>query len=159
MAVFDTTAVAAWIADILSSPGVNPRWQYILEALETLLTTGGTLEDDSVEAAQIADGVIDSSKMATDAEAITDSVDVAADIVFTAITTTQACAGALADAVRTGQLKIIKCVVYAVGSYVLTPTNFADGSTITFDTVDDVIILAFDGTTWRTVINSGTTIA
>lgn len=75
----------------------------------------------------------------------------------TAWTTTGANAGTLADGVA-GQIKIIYCPVY-VGDGTLTPTNLGAGTTITFNTAGDAVILLFNGTDWWVVANYGCTVA
>lgn len=55
--------------------------------------------------------------------------------------------GSLADGV-TGQLKKIKLIRHD-GNYVLTPTNLASGTTITFTGTGQVAELVFDGTEWQ----------
>jgi hypothetical protein len=77
-----------------------------------------------------------------------------------AVTGTGDTAFTLADGVN-GQVKVVKLISKgSSGNAVLTPTNFLDGSTITFDTVLDSIVLVFNDTTgeWMVAANSGTTI-
>ncbi len=68
-------------------------------------------------------------------------------------TTTGADAGTLADGV-VGQTKKIIMVVDG-GDGTLTPTNFGNGSTITFADVGDAVELSFDGTNWWIVGSHG----
>ena len=56
----------------------------------------------------------------------------------------------LADGTVIGQMKKIVHVVDG-GSFVLTPTTFLDGTTITFTTVGETAILQWDGTGWHTL--------
>jgi len=56
----------------------------------------------------------------------------------------------LADGVA-GQFKIIKLNTFDTNNMVLTPANFADGTTITFSANNEVAILIFDGTNWQLV--------
>ncbi len=56
----------------------------------------------------------------------------------------------LADGAVKGQFKKI-CHVVDGGSGVLTPTNLASGTTITFTTVGETAELVFDGSDWRAV--------
>ena len=67
---------------------------------------------------------------------------------YTAWTTTGADAGTLADGTMVGQLKKIQLVVDG-GDGTLTPSNFADGSTITFADAGDYVILMWLGEEWR----------
>lgn len=76
---------------------------------------------------------------------------------YTAWTTTAADAGTLADG-DLGQLKKITLVVDG-GDGTLTPANLSGGTTITFDTAGDYVVLYFNGTDWVVTENSGTTIA
>jgi hypothetical protein len=66
----------------------------------------------------------------------------------------------LADGVA-GQLKAIVYVAEAAGADtgVLTPTNFGNGTTITFSAVGNSVLLQFLGTDWWIVSNNGATVA
>jgi hypothetical protein len=75
----------------------------------------------------------------------------------TALTTTGADALTLADGV-VGQIKYI-VVVSDGGTGTLTPTNLANGTTITFADVGDSVILQFIGTEWHVIANNGAVIA
>ena len=67
---------------------------------------------------------------------------------YTAFTSSGAAqALSLADGAVRGQLKLITHVSDG-GSGVLTPTNLAGGTTITFTTVAESALLLFDGTDW-----------
>lgn len=59
----------------------------------------------------------------------------------------------LANGVRVGQLKKIKHIVDG-GSGVLTPTSLSGGTTITFTSVGEFALLAWNGTAW-VMIDSG----
>lgn len=65
----------------------------------------------------------------------------------TKVTTTGANALTLADGVVIGQLKKIQLIVDG-GDGTLTPTNLADGTTITFADVGDFAVLCWNGTDW-----------
>jgi len=71
------------------------------------------------------------------------AVDIVNDI--TELTTTGADALTLADGV-TGQKKIVKMISDG-GDGTLTPANFLDGTTLTFDNTD-YAILYFNGSNW-----------
>jgi len=66
----------------------------------------------------------------------------------------------LADGVA-GQLKAIVYVAEAAGADtgVLTPTNFGNGTTITFNAIGHSVLLQFLGTDWWIVSNNGATVA
>lgn len=66
----------------------------------------------------------------------------------------------LADGVA-GQLKAIVYVAEAAGADtgILTPTNFGNGTTITFNAVGESVLLQFLGTDWWIVSNNGATVA
>lgn len=66
----------------------------------------------------------------------------------------------LADGV-VGQLKAIVYVAEAAGADtgVLTPANFGNGTTITFNAVGESVLLQFLGTDWWIVSNNGATVA
>jgi hypothetical protein len=74
----------------------------------------------------------------------------------TAWTTTAADAGTLADGV-VGQLKYVIMVADG-GDGTLTPTNLFNGTSITFDAVNDAVLLQFIGTEWHVICNFGATI-
>ena len=76
----------------------------------------------------------------------------------TELTTTGADALTLANG-SPGQIKIITMIVDG-GDGTLTPTTFANGSTVTFDAVAESITLCWNSTIgWVVTSNSGTTIA
>jgi hypothetical protein len=66
----------------------------------------------------------------------------------------------LSDGVA-GQLKSIVYVAEAAGADtgVLTPSNFGNGTTITFTAVGNSVLLQFLGTDWWIVSNNGATVA
>lgn len=66
----------------------------------------------------------------------------------------------LADGVA-GQLKAIVYVAETAGADtgVLTPANFGNGTTITFNAVGESVLLQFLGTDWWIVSNNGATVA
>jgi len=66
-------------------------------------------------------------------------------------------AGALADGTN-GQIKIITMIADG-GDSVITPSNFANGSTITFADVNDTVTLIFTNSNWVVLANNGATIA
>lgn len=65
-------------------------------------------------------------------------------------TTTAADAGTLADGTRIGQLKKIQLIVDG-GDGTLTPSNLANGTTITFADAGDFALLRWNGTDWRAI--------
>ena len=69
--------------------------------------------------------------------------------------------GALADGTTVGQIKIISCVVRGSSGndYVLTPANFKNGSTITFDAVGDCVTLIWQTGGWAVAGGFGIAIA
>jgi hypothetical protein len=71
----------------------------------------------------------------------------------TAWTTTAADAGTLADGVS-GQIKTIVMVVDG-GDGTLTPSNFGNGSTITFADAGDAVTLQFLASNWWVIGSQG----
>lgn len=71
--------------------------------------------------------------------------------------TTGSNAGTLADGSQ-GQIKIIFMDADG-GDGTLTPTNFGNGTTITFNDVGDCVGLVFLGTDWWLLWNTGCTVA
>lgn len=68
-------------------------------------------------------------------------------------TTTGADAGTLADGTE-GQLKYVVMIVDG-GDGTLTPSNLANGTTLTFAEVGDAVMLQFLGTEWWVISNNG----
>lgn len=83
----------------------------------------------------------------------------AVDVVngVTLLTTTGANALTLADGV-TGQVKTIVMITDG-GDGTLTPTNFGNGTTATFNDAGDSLTLIFVNSKWYILANSGCTIA
>lgn len=61
----------------------------------------------------------------------------------------------LADG-KSGQFKIIKLEEKVTNNLVLTPTNFADATTITFDATGKIAVLVFVDTSWQLVYTNAT---
>jgi len=77
----------------------------------------------------------------------------------TELTTTGANALTLADGTTSGQIKIINMIVDG-GDGTLTPTTFANGTTITFDAVGESATLVWNSTIgWVATSTVGATIA
>ncbi len=75
----------------------------------------------------------------------------------TTIATTGASTGTLANGVN-GQVKHFVMILDG-GAYVLTPANYANGTTITFDDVGDSITLVFAAGEWYNVGTPTATVA
>ena len=87
----------------------------------------------------------------------TDAVNVTTSV--THITTTGSShAGGLADG-SNGQIKIITMITDGGGNSVITPSNFANGTTITFADVNDTITLIFTNSNWVVLSNNGAAVA
>lgn len=69
---------------------------------------------------------------------------------------TAAIAATLADGLFPGQLKIIKLTTKDTNNLVVTPANFGDGTTLTFDATGEVAVLVWDGADWRVVYTTAT---
>ena len=81
------------------------------------------------------------------------------DNLITELTTTGADALTLADGTTSGQIKIINMIVDG-GDGTLTPTTFANGTTITFDAVGESATLVWNSTIgWVATSTVGATIA
>jgi len=77
----------------------------------------------------------------------------------TELTTTGANALTLADGTTSGQIKIVNMIVDG-GDGTLTPTTFANGTTITFDAVAESATLVWNSTIgWIASSTQGATIA
>ena len=66
-------------------------------------------------------------------------------------------AGSLADGTN-GQIKIITMIADS-GDSVITPTNFANGTTLTLNDAGDTATLVFTNSNWVVLANSGCTVA
>lgn len=66
--------------------------------------------------------------------------------------------GTLADGEQ-GQLKTIVAPVVTAGSFVLTPTNFNNGTTITFDAAGESATLIWAAGSWHVLALNGATVA
>jgi len=62
----------------------------------------------------------------------------------------------LADGVGAGQIKAIKLETKDTNDLIVTPINFADGTTITFDATGEVALLMWDGSAWRVIYTNAT---
>lgn len=91
----------------------------------------------------------------TDYSAGAGALPVTTDIIF--LTTGGAEALTLADGVAGQELRIV--MVVDGGDGTLTPSNFGNGTTITFDDAGDSVHLVFDGTNWWSVGTATATIA
>jgi hypothetical protein len=66
----------------------------------------------------------------------------------------------LADGTYKGQRKIIRCTVASnTPAGTITPAHLADGTTLFFNAVEDMVELVWNGTAWRVVMNQSVTIA
>jgi hypothetical protein len=71
-----------------------------------------------------------------------------------------AAAVTLADGTTSGQMKIINMIVDGGGTATVTPTTFANGSTIAFDAVAESVTLVWNSTIgWVATSVNGATIA
>ena len=78
---------------------------------------------------------------------------------ITELTTTGADALTLADGTTSGQVKIVNMIVDG-GDGTLTPTTFANGTTITFDAVAESVTLVWNSTIgWVATSVNGATVA
>jgi hypothetical protein len=86
------------------------------------------------------------------------AVDVTSAITHVTTLSSGSIALTLADGTN-GQIKIITCIVFDTNTAVLTPTSFANGSTITFNSVGDTVVLLFTNSKWVAISNNGCAIA
>lgn len=92
-----------------------------------------------------------------DVQALSGAGAVGLTTLTTKWTTTAADAGTLADGTE-GQIKIIVMVADG-GDGTLTPANFGNGTTITFNDAGDSVMLQFLDGEWWIVSNNGCTVA
>lgn len=110
---------------------------------------------NATEAAEL-DGLITDTDSSNNA-ATSGAVAIPVTNIFSGYTTnaTAAIAATLADG-SVGQIKIIKLNTFDTNNMVVTPANFADGTTITFDASGEVAILMFVGTSWELIYTNAT---
>ena len=112
-------------------------------------TSTGAITTDAVYNATIRGGV----------QTLTGAGAVDLTNLVTELTTTGADALTLADGTTSGQVKIINMIVDG-GDGTLTPTTFANGTTITFDAVAESATLVWNSTIgWVATSVQGATIA
>ena len=112
-------------------------------------TSTGAITTDAVYNATIRGGV----------QTLTGAGAVDLTNLVTELTTTGADALTLADGTTSGQVKIVNMIVDG-GNGTLTPTTFANGTTITFDAVGESATLVWNSTVgWVATSTVGATIA
>ena len=112
-------------------------------------TSTGAITTDAVYNATIRGGV----------QTLTGAGAVDLTNLVTELTTTGADALTLADGTTSGQVKIVNMIVDG-GNGTLTPTTFANGTTITFDAVGESATLVWNSTIgWIASSTQGATIA
>jgi|TARA_R110002020_G_scaffold12808_1_gene46588 hypothetical protein len=112
-------------------------------------TSTGAITTDAVYNATIRGGV----------QTLTGAGAVDLTNLVTELTTTGADALTLADGTTSGQVKIVNMIVDG-GNGTLTPTTFANGTTITFDAVAESATLVWNSTIgWVATSVQGATIA
>ena len=122
--------------------GISPVSQDNLTLFDTALELDG-----NARTIKIAGGIVGSVQTISGPGAIN------VTSLHTAITTTGADAYTLANGVA-GQVKIISMAVDG-GDATITPTTFANGSTITFEDVNDCITLIYTANGWLSIANQG----
>jgi hypothetical protein len=102
--------------------------------------------------------LLSGAKTIAGVQALSGAGAISLNTLHTAVTTTGADALTLANGVN-GQIKTISMVADG-GNGTLTPTTFANGSTITFNDVGDSVMLIYNTTGgWALISNTGCTIA
>lgn len=122
--------------------GISPVSQDNLTLFDTAIELDG-----NARSVKIAGGIVGSVQTISGPGAIN------VTSLHTAITTTGADAYTLANGVA-GQVKIISMAVDG-GDATITPTTFANGSTITFEDVNDCITLIYTANGWLSIANQG----
>ena len=122
--------------------GISPVSQDNLTLFDTALELDG-----NARTIKIAGGIVGSVQTISGPGAIN------VTSLHTAITTTGADAYTLANGVA-GQVKIISMAVDG-GDATITPTTFANGSTITFEDVNDCITLLYTANGWLSIAYQG----
>lgn len=158
MAVVSGLAFAAGNKNDLAYVGFNE-----LQATSSLIVTDELAvfqSDVPTQGTTISDVLALSSGVLTveshvDYSAGAGALPVTADVIY--LTTAGAEALTLADGVAGQRLTIV--MVAAGGAGTVTPANFANGTTLTFDAVGETAVLSFDGTNWYSLGTATATIA
>lgn len=81
--------------------------------------------------------------------------------VLTALSKVATVGGAGTASLANGAEGQFKSILFTAdgGDLVLTPANLQGGTTLTFNDVNDYVVLQFAGGKWRIVLNSGATLA
>ena len=135
---------------LIVTPGATNAGSFTTIAASGAVTLGSTLSvaGDITPAANVLESYVAYSAGAG-------ALPITKDVIF--LTTGGAEALTLADGVIGQRLKII--MVSDGGAGTLTPANFGNGTTITFDDDGDSVELIFDGTNWWTVGTPTATVA
>ena len=116
------------------------------------------LPKDGGSARATPNTLLSGDKTVATVQALSGAGAISLNTLHTALTTTGAQAQTLANGVA-GQIKTISMVADG-GDGTLTPTTFANGSTITFNDVGDSVMLIYNTTGgWALISNTGCTIA
>ena len=118
---------------------------------------GGTFFNTALELDGIAQTIIMTGGVVGNIQTISGPGAVNTTSLVTEITTTGADAFTLANG-SSGQVKMIVMTVDG-GDATLTPTTFANGTTITFNDVGDSVTLVYGALGWMVMSNQGATVA
>lgn len=153
------SASLRWNAAYIASGGMidfNGGDVRITHSANALAFTGGG-SGYSFDAAVSTTGSLTGTTLIGSVQALTGAGAISTTTLATELTTTGINALTLADGTA-GQVKIIVMIADG-GDGTLTPTNFGNGTTITFNDVGDAVCLVFVGTDWWIVSNNGCTVA
>ena len=141
----------AYIADFAAVSGKSIKTAGSVDITGAITATTTAAFTGSTSVGATAAGTLNLLSVESITAASATAVNCSKDVTTTLLTTNHNDGnGALADGNTVGQIKIISCVVRGTSGneYVLTPANFKNGSTITFDAVGDCVTLIWQTGGW-----------
>ena len=141
----------AYLLDVAAVSGKSIKTAGSVDITGAITATTTAAFTGSTSVGATAAGTLNLLSVESITAASATAVNCSKDVTTTLLTTNHNDGnGALADGNTVGQIKIISCVVRGTSGndYVLTPANFKNGSTITFDAVGDCVTLIWQTGGW-----------
>ena len=156
------TPDTAYIAEFAAVSGKSIKTAGNVDITGSITATTTAAFTGSTSVGATAAGTLNLLSVESITAASATAVNCSKDVTTTLLTTNHNDGnGALADGNTVGQIKIISCVVRggSGNDYVLTPANFKNGTTITFDAVGDCVTLIWQTGGWAVAGGFGIAIA